>query len=129
MKKKRLALLLVLPAAVFAVFYGGGYIAQFIRNYSVWKAAGGMPGDGSSPAFPGGGLRECFQAVFQIPYGLYGMGICLALLGLLTVVVMRMGFGGGGKLDRERNLVYSEKGTYGTAGFLSEEKMKLHGRR
>ena len=89
MKKKRLALLLVLPAAVFAVFYGGGYIAQFIRNYSVWKAAGGMPGDGSSPAFPGGGLRECFQAVFQIPYGLYGMGICLALLGLLTVVVMR----------------------------------------
>lgn len=124
MKKKRLALLPVLPAAAFAVLYGGGYIAQFIRNYSVWKAAGGMPGDGSSPAFPDGGLRECFQAVFQIPYGLYGMGICLALLGLLIVVVMRMGIGSGGKLDRERNLVYSKKGTYGTAGFLSEEKMK-----
>lgn len=59
-----------------------------------------------------------------MPYGLYGLGICLALFGLLILVVMRMGFGGSGKLDRERNLVYSEKGTYGTAGFLPEEKMR-----
>lgn len=96
MKKKRLLPLLVLPAAVFAALYGGGYIAQFIRNYSVWTAAGGMPGDGSSPAFSDGGLRECFQAVFQMPYGLYGIGICLALLGLLIVAVMRMGIGAAG---------------------------------
>lgn len=81
-----------------------------------------MPGDGSSPAFPDGGLRECFQAVFQIPYGLYGMGICLALLGLLIVVVMRMGIGSGGKLDRERNLVYSKKGTMVQPAFCRKKK-------
>lgn len=32
--------------------YGSGYTAQFIRNYSVWKNAGGSPGDGSAPTFP-----------------------------------------------------------------------------
>lgn len=124
MKKKRLILLPVLPIIAFAVLYGGGYAAQFIRNYNAWKTAGGMPGNGTSPAFPHAGIRECFQAVFEMPYGLYGLGICLALFGLLILVVMRMGFGGSGKLDRERNLVYSEKGTYGTAGFLPEEKMR-----
>ncbi len=126
MKKKWLALLPVLPVMALAVLWGGGYIAQFIRNYSVWKAAGGMPGNGTSPSFPEGGIWECFQAVFQVPYGLYGMGICLALLVLLILVVMRLGFSGGGKLDRERNLVYSDKGTYGTAGFLSEDEIKEH---
>lgn len=124
MKKKLLLSLPVLPVMAFAVLYGGGYVAQFIRNYRVWKVAGGMPGNGTSPSFPEAGVRECLQAAFQMPYGLYGMGICLALLGLLIVAVMRMGFGSGGRLDRERNLVYSDKGTYGTAGFLSEEKMK-----
>ena len=124
MKKKQLALLPVLPIMAFAALYGGGYIAQLIRNYRIWEAAGGMPGNGTSPSFPKAGIQECLQAAFQIPYGLYGVGICLSLLGLLVLAVMRMGFGGGGKLDRERNLVYSDKGTYGTAGFLSEEKTK-----
>ena len=124
MKKKRLALLPVLPVLAFAVLYGGGYIAQLVRSYNAWKSAGGMPGNGTSPAFPDAGIRECLQAVFQMPYGLYGLGICLMLLGFLVAAVMRMGFGSGGKLDHERNLVYSEKGTYGTAGFLSEENMK-----
>lgn len=124
MKKKQLALLPVLPIMAFAALYGGGYIAQLIHNYRIWEAAGGMPGNGTSPSFPKAGIQECLQAAFQIPYGLYGVGICLSLLGLLVLAVMRMGFGGGGKLDRERNLVYSDKGTYGTAGFLSEEKTK-----
>lgn len=124
MKNKRLVLLLVLPILAFSVLYGGGYAAQFIRNYNAWTVAGGMPENGTPPAFPHAGIRECFQAVFEMPYGLYGLGICLALFGLLILVVMRIGFGGGGKLDRERNLVYSEKGTYGTAGFLQEHKMR-----
>lgn len=124
MKKKRLALLPVLPVLAFAVLYGGGYIAQLVRNYNAWKSAGGMPGNGTSPSFPDAGIRECLQAVFQMPYGLYGLGICFVLLGFLVAAVMRMGFGRGRKLDHERNLVYSEKGTYGTAGFLSEENMK-----
>lgn len=33
-------------------------------------------------------------------------------------MVMRMGFSDKGEYDRDRNLIYSRKGTYGTAGFM-----------
>jgi len=38
-------------------------------------------------------------------------------------MVMRMGFGNKGVYDKERNLTYSDKGTYGTSGFMTEAEM------
>ena len=38
-------------------------------------------------------------------------------------MVMRMGFSDNGEYDRDRNLVYSSKGTYGTAGFMPEKEI------
>ena len=36
-KKKRLfGILLALPPLLLGLLYGGGYIAQFMRNYHVW---------------------------------------------------------------------------------------------
>ena len=32
------------PAALLGVLYAGGYLAQFIGNYAVWKQGGGIPG-------------------------------------------------------------------------------------
>ena len=46
-RKKLLRILPVLPPLLFGLLYGGGYIAQFMRNYSEWQNAGGTPGDGS----------------------------------------------------------------------------------
>lgn len=63
-------------------------------------------------------------AVFTPPYGMYGIFICAALFVLLFVLVMKLGFGDRGIYDRERNLIYSRKGTYGTAGFMSERELK-----
>ena len=37
---------------------------------------------------------------------------------------MRMGRNDAGEYDKTRNLVYSDKGTYGTAGFMSRQEMK-----
>ena len=56
MKKKQLALLPVLPIMAFAALYGGGYIAQLIRNYRIWEVAGGMPGNGNYPSFSQDGI-------------------------------------------------------------------------
>ena len=36
---------------------------------------------------------------------------------------MRLGFNDKGEYDRTRNLIYSDKGTYGTAGFMSEKEI------
>ena len=38
-------------------------------------------------------------------------------------MVMRMGYSETGEYDRDRNLVYSNKGTYGTAGFMTKKEM------
>lgn len=105
------------------LFYGGGYIAQLIRNYSVWQEAGGM-GSGTNPVFPNAAVSECLNALFSFPYGLYGLGVCAAGLGVLIFMLMRMSNGEGSERDRERNFDYSTKGTYGTSGFMSEKEMR-----
>lgn len=78
---------------------------------------------GTSPAFPDAGFFPCLAAAFYFPYGLYGLGLCIGALALLILMVMRMGYSEGGEYDRRRNLVYSNKGTYGTAGFMSRKEL------
>ncbi len=105
-----------------ALLYGGGYISQFLYNYDVWQAAGGI--FGTSPELPSANFFVCIASVFRWPYGLYGLGGCVAALGVLIFMVMRMGYSETGEYDRERNLIYSTKGTYGTAGFMSKKELK-----
>jgi len=88
----------------------------------VWQAAGGT--FGTSPEFPDSGFFACIAAVFRWPYGLYGVGGCIAALGVLIFMVMRMGYSETGAYDQERNLIYSNKGTYGTAGFMTRKELK-----
>ena len=114
--------MLILPIALGALLYGGGYIAQFFYNYDVWQAAGGV--FGTAPEFPDGNFFACIAAVFRWPYGLYGVGGCIAALAILVFMVMRMGYSETGAYDRERNLIYSNKGTYGTAGFMTKKELK-----
>ncbi|MCI8291617.1 MAG: type IV secretory system conjugative DNA transfer family protein [Clostridia bacterium] len=113
---------MIIPIALGALLYGGGYIAQFLYNYDVWQAAGGT--FGTSPEFPDSGFFACIAAVFRWPYGLYGVGGCIAALGVLIFMVMRMGYSETGAYDQERNLIYSNKGTYGTAGFMTRKELK-----
>ena len=88
----------------------------------MWQAAGGT--FGTSPEFPDGGFFACLAAVFRWPYGLYGVGGCVGALAVLIFMVMRMGYSETGEYDRERNLIYSNKGTYGTAGFMTRKELK-----
>lgn len=106
------------------MLYGGGYIGQFLYNHEVWQQSGGTLYGGTSPEFPDPAFLACIRAVFRFPTGLYGVGICVGLLVLLIIMVMRMGYSDSGEYDRERNLVYSNKGTYGTAGFMTKKEMK-----
>ena len=40
-KKQKITLACFLPVALAALFYAGGYLAQFIYNYQAWAAEGG----------------------------------------------------------------------------------------
>lgn len=123
-KKKLTCLCLVLPILLLCLAYAGGYIAQFLINYQVWTSSGGTPGNGTSPDFPSASFSACLQALSVFPYSLYGIFLCLGIFGLLIFMVMRMGFGAKGTYDKERNLTYSDKGTYGTSGFMSDAEMQ-----
>ena len=48
----------------------------------------------------------------------------MGILSLLIFMVMRMGFHGKGTYDKERNLTYSDKGTYGTSGFMTDTELR-----
>ena len=122
MKKKLPLVLAAVPVALLGVLYGGGYIGQFISNYKTWSASGGFAGDGTAPVFPSASITACFRSALSFPYGLIGIFICVLLLLLLFAFVMKLGFAEGGEYDRERKLMISGKGTYGTAGFMSRRE-------
>ena len=121
-RSKVISIAIALPIVLTAVLYGSGFIAQFLRNYQDWNAAGASYG--TTPALPDGAFIPCILSVFSYPYGLYGLGVCIGLIIVLAVMVMRMGRGDSGVLDKERNITYSRKGTYGTAGFMTEKEMR-----
>lgn len=80
-------------------------------------------GDGTSPQFPDAGIGECLKGLFSYPYGLIGFGICGAAIVIIVLVIMKMGSGERTDVDKERNFEYSNKGTYGTSGFMTEKEM------
>lgn len=108
---------------LFGLLYGGGYVSQFIRNYSEWQNNGGLMGDGTNPALPSPSVGKCLSSTFVFPYGLFGFGICAAAIALIAFMVMKMGDGEATEKDTDRNFEYSSKGTYGTAGFMSEKEI------
>ena len=85
--------------------------------------SGGGIGDGTSPLMPSFAIGECFGAMVTFPYGIIGILICICVLALLIFMVMKMGFGDKGEYDRTRNIIYSNKGTYGTAGFMPKKEV------
>ena len=119
MKKQWWKLIFALPALAL-VLYAGGFISQLIRNYKVWQAAGQV----RSPTYPSFELSACIDGLFSFPYGLYGVGICLGALAILIFYMMYSGDNDGEVMDQERNLSYSNKGTYGTSGFMTDAEMR-----
>ncbi|MBQ3256226.1 MAG: type IV secretory system conjugative DNA transfer family protein [Oscillospiraceae bacterium] len=119
MRKQSWKLIFALPALA-VVLYAGGFISQLILNYKVWQAAGQI----GSPTYPSFELSACIDGLFSFPYGLYGVGICLGALAILIFYMMYSGDNDGEVMDQERNLSYSNKGTYGTSGFMTDVELR-----
>lgn len=123
MNRKWWKIIYLLPICL-CTLYAGGYVAQFMYNYAVWTSAGNFAGNGSYPQAPSLHPGACLNGLRIFPYNLYGIFICLLAFGLLTFSLMRMGYDRNGEVfDKERNLNYSTKGTYGTSGFMEPEEM------
>ncbi len=114
---KKLKLIFILLPLILCVLYLGGIISQLISNYKIWEIENSQ-GYMTSPKLPSISFFSSMIAVFEFPYGLYGIGITVLMFFVLIFIIMRLGYGEAEEYDRDRNLVYSNKGTYGTAGFM-----------
>lgn len=122
-RPKRTRGICLLCMAIVPLIYGAGYLAQFMTNYRIWSAAGGTIGDGTSPPFPDADIFPCMLYACSLD-GLYAFLLECILITVLLVMVLHMGTSSGEQLDRERNFVYSDKGTYGTAGYLERKEIQ-----
>lgn len=122
-KSKVLAVLVAGPILLTDVLYISGVISQFIENYKVWQQSGALPGDGTAPKFPSFNFKECIMAAISSEYGLICTGIVLAVLLIVVAAIFRMNKAKG-KYDADRNFSFSDKGTYGTSGWMTRREMK-----
>lgn len=109
--------------AMVPILYAGGYLSQFIENYNAWRRLGGVPGDGTAPAFPEKGLLVCLSAALS-PSGLKAVLFITSAVVCITGMALFVGRGEKGDYDEERKFHYSQKGTYGTARYMDIRKMK-----
>ena len=66
--------------------------------------------------------RYVFDALLNYPYNLYGMVVIAVFVGLI-IIFLRKNNLVQGTMDNERNFVYSSKGTYGTAGWMTDKEL------
>lgn len=120
MKKSNKLSLLLVPLLVVLSLYLSGYFAQFIRNYNEWKAEYGLA-SGVSPKLPSADFMTCIKEVFSSD-GLKGIVVIGIIIGMISFFIVFVGSGQKGTTDRKRNIVYSDSGNYGTAGFMTEDE-------
>lgn len=124
MKWKWLSSFAAVVAALGAGGYLAGILAQLLRNYDLWQQAGGLLSGHRSPDLPGTSPAAAFRGLLTFPYGFFGLGLVVLAFLILFFFVLRIGRDGRGTFDAQRNLTYSNEGTYGTAGFMTEAERK-----
>ena len=102
-------------------FYIGGLVNQFNLNYQKWLAEGGITGKATMDAI-------CFSPVCCWRSAMTASGLkCVALVavigsGVYLFIHFQDRFGNG---DYDpRNFSRSKRGTYGTAGWMSDKEMR-----
>lgn len=118
--KKRALFIIALSILAIATMFISGIVAQIIINSRAWQAAGSNYS--TPPSLPVIQLEAIIKALLTFPEGLMAIGTVLGAVVLLCVFGLRLGWGKRGTSDQDRNLTISYDGTYGTAGFMTEQE-------
>lgn len=94
--------------ALVPLLYVSGFLAQMLDNYILWQEMGGMPGDGTAPAWPDKGLLKCLASVFSFT-GIKAFFVILTGIGILLLMLWFRDKEDSRGYDNERNFHYSEK--------------------
>ena len=118
---RTIGIVLAVILSMAAIFYIGGLVNQFNLNYQKWLAEGGITGKATMDAI-------CFSPVCCWRSAMTASGLkCVALVavigsGVYLFIHFQDRFGNG---DYDpRNFSRSKRGTYGTAGWMSDKEMR-----
>ena len=120
--KKKVASAISLVILILILLYVSGIVAQFMINIKAWEAAGSDYR--TSPALPSFSLGAVGAALTHFPEGPISILAVSVGIAILCLFGLRLGRGGRGATDRDRNLTISEFGSYGTAAFMTLREAK-----
>lgn len=115
------AIILAVILGLAALFYLGGLACQLLSEYQLWLASGGLYGKAQIGDIQFGPL-SCWSQAITLP-GLKSTGVVALLCGSVYAYVRLHDRFGSRDFD-ERNFARSQRGTYGTAGWMSEKELR-----
>lgn len=104
-----------------ALLYLGGLACQLLTEYQIWLASGGMQGQSQIGDIQLGPI-VCWRHAFTIP-GLKCTGFVLLIGGNIYAFLRLYNRSGSLGFD-DRNFVRSQRGTYGTAGWMDKKELR-----
>lgn len=114
----------LLGIAVLIMLYIGGFFGQLIYEHTLYEQAGGIAtlGDSSyQTQYPNPSITFCMPYAILNPYGHKGLMLAAIIVAAAIAYLLFREYRYSRGFDKERNFVQSEKGTYGTSGWMEEE--------
>ena len=115
------AIIIAIILGLAALFYLGGLVCQLLEQYQLWLTSGGLSGKAQIGDIQFGPLSCWSQAVTVS--GLKSTAIVALLCGSVYAYVRLHDRFGSRDFD-ERNFARSQRGTYGTAGWMGEKELR-----
>ena len=104
-----------------ALLYLGGLVCQLLTEYQIWLASGGMQGQSQIGDIQFGPFA-CWRRALTLS-GLKYTGL-VALIGGSIYAFVRLHDRFGSRDFDDRNFARSQRGTYGTAGWMNEKELR-----
>jgi len=138
-RNSKLKYVIIAVAGLITIGYLTGVLSQVFYAFNVWSEQSRFNDDGLAGMLLNSTTTDTREtsvflenfswmpipvlfALFHYPFNLVG----LVVVGVFIIVIIAFLTKNGrvkGVMDTERNLIYSNKGTYGTAGWMTEDEM------
>ena len=120
-RTRTIAIAIAVILGLAALLYLGGLVCQLLTEYRIWLASGGMQGQSQIGDIQFGPFA-CWRHALTLS-GLRYTGLVLLIGGSIYAFVRLYDRFGSRDFD-DRNFARSQRGTYGTAGWMDEKELR-----
>ena len=120
-RTRTIGIIIAVILGLAVLLYLGGLVCQLLTEYQVWLAGGGMQGNSQIGEIRFGPF-SCWRQALTLS-GLKYTGL-VALIGGSAYTLVRLYDRFGSRDFDDRNFSRSQRGTYGTAGWMGERELR-----